>query len=73
MLFICSKFILFLYFHLFIEHFHAKIQVVSCTKGGLIVATHKKSKRQRRTRIIIYIMIIAMLLSSLTAGLAMFI
>ncbi|WP_461180602.1 stressosome-associated protein Prli42 [Virgibacillus kimchii] len=37
------------------------------------MATRKKSKRERRTRIIIYIMIIAMILSSLTAGLAMFI
>ncbi|MBP1969685.1 flagellar basal body-associated protein FliL [Virgibacillus natechei] len=36
-------------------------------------ATRKPSKRERRTKIIIYIMILAMVLSSLTAGLAMFI
>ncbi|MBR7796720.1 MAG: stressosome-associated protein Prli42 [Bacillota bacterium] len=33
----------------------------------------QKSKRARRTKIIVYIMIIAMLLSTLTAGLALFI
>ncbi|CDQ39723.1 MULTISPECIES: stressosome-associated protein Prli42 [Virgibacillus] len=33
----------------------------------------KKSKRERTTKLIVYIMIIAMLLSTLTAGLAMFI
>ncbi|MCR1834412.1 stressosome-associated protein Prli42 [Oceanobacillus caeni] len=32
-----------------------------------------KSKRQRRQKIIVYIMIIAMVLSSITAGLAYFI
>ncbi|MFD2045942.1 stressosome-associated protein Prli42 [Ornithinibacillus salinisoli] len=32
----------------------------------------KKSKRERRVKFIVYIMIIAMLLSSLTAGLVMF-
>ncbi|PAV29575.1 hypothetical protein CIL05_11980 [Virgibacillus profundi] len=36
-------------------------------------APKKRSKREKRTRLVIYIMIIAMLLSSLTAGLAMFI
>lgn len=35
--------------------------------------TKKLSKRERRLRVVIYIMIIAMVLSSLTAGLAMFI
>lgn len=34
------------------------------------VAPRKLSKRARRNRLIVYIMIIAMLLSSLTAGLA---
>ncbi|MBU5265332.1 stressosome-associated protein Prli42 [Virgibacillus proomii] len=33
----------------------------------------KKSKRQRRNKIIVFIMIIAMLLSTFTAALAMFI
>ncbi|UFT97704.1 stressosome-associated protein Prli42 [Radiobacillus kanasensis] len=33
----------------------------------------KLSKRERRMKVIIYIMIIAMVLSSLTAGLALFI
>ncbi|WP_156960123.1 stressosome-associated protein Prli42 [Oceanobacillus manasiensis] len=33
----------------------------------------RKSKRQKRTTLIVYIMIIAMVLSTLTAGLAMFI
>ncbi|UJL44787.1 stressosome-associated protein Prli42 [Virgibacillus sp. NKC19-16] len=33
----------------------------------------KPSKRERRAKVLIYIMILAMLLSSLTAGLAMFI
>ncbi|MBS7429589.1 stressosome-associated protein Prli42 [Virgibacillus pantothenticus] len=33
----------------------------------------RQSKRQRRTKIVVYIMIIAMLLSTLTAGLALFI
>lgn len=32
--------------------------------------TKKLSKRERRNKIIVYIMIIAMLLSSITAGLA---
>ncbi|GAA0602883.1 hypothetical protein GCM10009001_19890 [Virgibacillus siamensis] len=36
-------------------------------------APRKKSKRDRRMKIIIYLMIIAMFLSSLTAGLAMLI
>ncbi|WP_143804760.1 stressosome-associated protein Prli42 [Paraliobacillus ryukyuensis] len=35
--------------------------------------TKKTSKRQRRTKIIVYIMIIAMILSVFTAGLAYFI
>ncbi|MFC4022851.1 stressosome-associated protein Prli42 [Oceanobacillus longus] len=33
-------------------------------------APRKRSKRERRNKIIVYIMIIAMLLSTLTAGLA---
>ncbi|WP_152640118.1 stressosome-associated protein Prli42 [Virgibacillus necropolis] len=36
--------------------------------------THRKaSKRERRTKVIIYIMILAMILSTLTAGLALFV
>lgn len=44
-------------------------------EGGLIVVKNKnvkprrKSKRERRNKIIIYIMVIAMILSTLTAGL----
>ncbi|SDQ52155.1 hypothetical protein SAMN05216232_1906 [Virgibacillus subterraneus] len=34
--------------------------------------TRKSSKRERKMKIIIYIMIIAMVLSSLTTGLVMF-
>jgi hypothetical protein len=52
--------------------FHDKIQVTEGFKGGKKMAA-KKSKRQRRTTVIVYIMIIAMVLSTLTAGLAMFI
>ncbi|AUJ26331.1 MULTISPECIES: stressosome-associated protein Prli42 [Virgibacillus] len=33
----------------------------------------RQSKRQRRTKIVVYIMIIAMLLSTITTGLMMFI
>ncbi|WP_156290855.1 stressosome-associated protein Prli42 [Oceanobacillus salinisoli] len=36
-------------------------------------APRRKSKRERRQKVIIYIMIIAMLLSTITAGLAYFI
>ncbi|WP_407268296.1 stressosome-associated protein Prli42 [Radiobacillus sp. PE A8.2] len=35
--------------------------------------TRKPSKRERRMKVIIYIMIIAMVLSSITYGLALFI
>lgn len=42
-------------------------------KQGNQPTKRKPSKRERRTKVMIYIMIIAMLLSSLTAGLAMFI
>ncbi|WP_165767882.1 stressosome-associated protein Prli42 [Virgibacillus indicus] len=42
-------------------------------KQNAKAAPRKRSKRERRNRLVIYIMIIAMLLSSLTAGLAMFI
>ncbi|MBY7143426.1 stressosome-associated protein Prli42 [Virgibacillus sp. NKC19-3] len=42
-------------------------------KQGSEQTKRKPSKRERRSKIIIYIMILAMLLSSLTAGLAMFI
>lgn len=38
-----------------------------------LVPPRPKSKRERRIRMIIYIMIAAMLLSTFTAGLAMFI
>lgn len=34
--------------------------------------TRRQSKRQRRIKIVVYIMVIAMLLSTFTAGLAMF-
>ncbi|AIF45439.1 stressosome-associated protein Prli42 [Virgibacillus sp. SK37] len=37
------------------------------------MAAKRKSKRERRAKVIIYIMIIAMVLSSLTAGLSLFI
>ncbi|MRH42134.1 stressosome-associated protein Prli42 [Aquibacillus halophilus] len=36
------------------------------------MATRKLSKRQKRIKIVVYIMVIAMVLSTLTAGLAMF-
>lgn len=42
-------------------------------KKNNIVPPRPKSKRERRIRTIIYIMIAAMLLSTFTAGLAMFI
>ncbi|WP_245835731.1 stressosome-associated protein Prli42 [Virgibacillus ndiopensis] len=35
-------------------------------------APRKRSKRERRLKIVIYIMILAMVLSSLTTGLVMF-
>ncbi|MFD1360641.1 stressosome-associated protein Prli42 [Lentibacillus salinarum] len=37
------------------------------------MATGKKSKRERRIKVVVYIMILAMVLSSLTMGLSMFI
>ncbi|WP_461177795.1 stressosome-associated protein Prli42 [Virgibacillus ainsalahensis] len=37
------------------------------------MAANKRSKRERRTKIVVYIMIIAMLLSTFTAAFAMFI
>jgi len=43
--------------------------VASQGKG---IAPKRKSKRQRRQKIIVFIMIIAMLLSTITAGLALF-
>lgn len=46
---------------------------MSTNKNQKTVVRKKLSKRERRLRIVIYIMIIAMLLSSLTAGLAMFV
>ncbi|WP_139177906.1 stressosome-associated protein Prli42 [Oceanobacillus limi] len=42
------------------------------TKQSSTPAPRKKSKRERRVKIIVWIMIISMLLSSLTAGLVMF-
>lgn len=44
--------------------------IVMANKQTTEVAPKKLSKRARRNRLIVYIMIIAMLLSSLTAGLA---
>ncbi|HLR62467.1 MAG TPA: stressosome-associated protein Prli42 [Lentibacillus sp.] len=38
-----------------------------------VQAPRKKSKRERRIKVIIYIMIVAMILSTLTMGLSMFI
>lgn len=46
---------------------------MSTNKNQKPVVRKKLSKRERRLRIVIYIMIIAMVLSSLTAGLAMFV
>lgn len=59
-------------------NFNDKIHVVDRIEGGNYVVNKqtnevvpkKLSKRARRNRLIVYIMIIAMLLSSLTAGLA---
>lgn len=42
-------------------------------KKNTVVPPKPKSKRERRIRTVIYIMIAAMLLSTFTAGLAMFI
>ncbi|MDY0396499.1 stressosome-associated protein Prli42 [Virgibacillus halophilus] len=44
----------------------AKQQQIAKARPG------KKSKRQRRMQLVVYIMIIAMLLSSITTGLVMF-
>lgn len=49
-----------------------------CLEGGSLMAANtnynsaprKKSKRERRNKIIVYIMIILMLVSTFTAGLA---
>ncbi len=60
--------------------FKAKIYVVSSIKGGFFMSKNqqgsykrKSSKRQRKVKIVIYVMIVAMILSMATAGLSVFI
>lgn len=59
---------------------NVKIQLAKGLKGDLRLANkqankpgqRKKSKRERRVKFVVFLMIIAMLLSSLTTGLVMF-
>src|SRR5690625_6716701 len=61
--------------YLFILSFNGKIHNRYCVKGGFGVsknqksAPRRKSKRERRTKFFIYVMVIAMILSLFTAGL----
>jgi len=56
--------------------FNDKLYNRNCSKGGLTVtkkqnqAPKRKSKRERRMKFFIYLMVIAMLLSLFTAGLS---
>src|SRR5690625_83396 len=60
--------------YLFILTFNVKIYNRYCVKGGFTVskkqnqAPKRKSKRERRMKLIVYLMVIAMILSLFTAG-----